>query len=132
MISFFLFRARAHLIVKGLSGAPPGSQEGLRSRLASVLASVGSDAAFVVNSVVVYPARGNPVYEVVLDTPLACERLIKDFFRFTRRRDPVSRPHELNGVAIYHSVTSGTRVRISLLRVSFEFPTFLFCFTFLL
>ena len=109
--------------MKGFNGfaALHGSQrnpEALRSRFASLLTLVGSSVSFVVNNVIVYPAKGKPVYEVVLDSPAGVEALVKEYFKFTRRKDPISRPPELNGVTIFHSVTSGTRVRISLLRVS--------------
>ena len=112
-------RNRTHLVVKGLAGdlSSNRSPDMLRSRFASLLALVGSTTPFVVCNVIVYPAKGRPVYEVVLDSAAGVESLIKEFFKFTRRKDPVARPPELSGVSVYHSVTPGTRVRISLLRV---------------
>ena len=107
-------------MVKGL-GSSLGDVRGpemLRSRFASLLALVGTAVPFVVRNVIVYPARGRPVYEVVLDSAAGVEALIKEFFKYTRRKDPIARPPELSGVSVFHSVTAGTRVRISLLRVS--------------
>ena len=85
--------------------------------MASLLALIDCTYPFVVKNVVVYPSRVSPVYEVVLDSSAAVEHLVKDFFKFTRRRDPVARPPELAKVSIHHSVTPGTRVRLALLRV---------------
>ena len=106
--------------MKGLSAfsAAQRSPEALRSRFASLLTLIGSNVPFVVNQVIVFPGKGRPVYEVVLDSSNGVESLVKEYFKYTRRKDPVSRPPELSGVSIFHSVTAGTRVRISLLRVS--------------
>ena len=106
--------------MKGLSGfsAIQRSPEALRSRFGSLLALIGAKVPFVVNNVIVFPGKGKPVYEVVLDSPAGVESLIQEYFKYTRRKDPITRPPELSGVSIYHSVTAGTRIRISLLRVS--------------
>ena len=108
------------MVVKGLSGfsAIQRNPEALRSRFASLLALIGSTVPYVVNSVIVYPGKGRPVYEVCLDSPAGVESLVREYLKYTRRKDPVTRPQELSGVSIFHSVTAGTRVRISLLRVS--------------
>ena len=81
---------------------------------------------FVVNRVIVYPSKGKPVFEVVLDSAAGVEGLIREFYKYVRRKDPIARPPELSGVSIYHSVTIGTRIRISMLRVSFFYLMLLF------
>ena len=115
------FGNRTHLILKGLgpiggSGQQP-SQQVLKTRLTSVLGQIGADLPFVVINVVTY-SRSSPVYDVELGSSASVDALLRSYYRFTRRRDPVARPPELDGVTLYHSVTPGTRVRISLLRVS--------------
>ena len=108
------------MIVKGLGridGSNSRDQEGLRARVARVLGAIGSVPVAVLK-VVVYPPHSAPVYDCELSSAEAVSALVRDFYKFTRRRDPVRRPVELEGVSVYHSVTPGTRVRISLLRVS--------------
>ena len=110
------------MIVKGLGqvGSSSGSQrspEVLRTRLKSVLDKIGVDEEFSVLNVILYPAS-SPVYDVELDSVVAVEALVRNFFKFTRRKDPVSRPPELDKVSVYHSVTTGTRIRLALLRVN--------------
>ena len=86
--------------------------------MASVLRLISAETEFTVVSVLTYSAAHSPIYDVELDSTLAVETLLRSFYRFTRRREPVRRPPELEKVSVHHSVTVGTRVRISLLRVS--------------
>ena len=87
---------------------------------------------FEVVNVVVFPSGNHPVYDVELCSPGAVEALVREFFKYTRRRDPVQRPAELDRVSIHHSVTPGTRVRIALLRVSiFHVPHSCLSFSFI-
>ena len=124
-------RNRTHVIVKGLGQVgSSGSQQDprlLKSRLTSVLAHVGAQTAYTVVNVMVYSSSVYPVYDVQLDSLEAVGSLLKEFSKFTRRRDPVPRPAELQGVSLYRSVTTGTRVRVSLLRVSLFNSFFSIC-----
>ena len=114
------YRHRSHIIVKGLgrigSGGPRDANV-VKNRITSLLNEVGSTQEFTVEEVIVY-GQGNPVYNVALSTEKSVTALLSAFSRFIRRRDPVPRPSSLDGVALHHAVTPGTRVRISLLRVS--------------
>ena len=124
ILFFHLFRNRAHIIVKGLgtigSSGSQRNQDLLKTRLTSVLRLVDPDLEFTVKTVVVYSSR-NPIYDVQLDSAEAVESLLRSFFRFTRQRDPAKRPVDLEGISLYHSVTPGTRIRTSLLRVRYHF-----------
>ena len=122
MFLFCLFsRTQCRLVVKGLGVVgSSGSQRNpdlLKARLMSVLSLIGSPTPFSIVNVLVYPTRGSPVYDVELSSVESVNALIREFSKYTRRRDPVRRPSELDRVSIYHSVTPGTRVRVSLLRV---------------
>ena len=119
MLFFILFsRTRSHVIVKGLGQVGgSGSQRDpqvLRARVSSVLARVGVRSPINVVNVVAYPAS---VYGVELDSAVTAASLIREFSKYTRRRDPIQRPSELDKISLYHSVTTGTRIRVSLLRV---------------
>ena len=132
----FLSRNKNRLIVKGLgqigSSGSQRSPDVLRSRIESVLSLIGS-AAFQVKDVVVYSASSpSPVYNVELDSIASVDSLLKEFFKFTRRSNPVKRPPELDKVFLYNAVTPGTRIRISILRVILALNlTHFNCFTFL-
>ena len=76
-------------------------------------------------SVVTYSAKSAPVFNAELDSAEAVDAILREFSKFTRRSNPVKRPPELEDVALYHAVTPGTRIRISLLRVSFTFKSLL-------
>ena len=126
-MSFYIFfylsrRKLSHLVVKGLgrigSSGSQTDQSLLKTRLTSVLKKVGANHPFSVKSVSVFPAK-NPVYEVELDTVDAVSAILRSFARFTSRHEPAKRPSELSGVSLFNSVTPGTRIRISLLRVRF-------------
>ena len=110
-------RNRTHLVVKGLPGDSSHGPDQLRARLATLLQSINSTIGFSVLNVITYPSASTPVYDVELDSAAAVSSLIREFFKFTRRQDPVRRPPGLERVSIYNSVTPGTRIRISLLRV---------------
>ena len=108
-------------MVKGLGPSGPNRDPAsLKTHLASILKLVCSTTEFEVVNVMTYAAPSSPIYDIELDSALAVENLLRSFYRFTRRRDPVRRPPELEHVSIHHSVTPGTRVRIALLRVSFK------------
>ena len=116
-----LLRNRTRIVVKGLAlSGPHLSPDQLRGRLASILQLIGAPISFSVISVATYPSGASPVYDVELDSAAAVSAILREFYKFTRRQAPVSRPPELAHVAVYNSVTPGTRVRISLLRVSFS------------
>ena len=66
-----------------------------------------------------------PIYEVQLDDAESAVALRTSFSCFTRKHKPVACPPELEGVGVYNSVTLGTRVRISILRVGFRLDLFL-------
>ena len=120
-IYVFCFRQLNCIIVKGLgqvgSSGAQHSPDALKSRMSSVLRLVGGGLEFSVVGVVVYSARHSPIYNVELDSTAAVTSLLREFFKFTRRNNPVKRPPELESVSLHHSVTPGTRIRISLLRV---------------
>ena len=59
------------------------------------------------------------VFQVMLEDSQSAIALRKSFARYTRKKSPLSRPPELDGVEVFNSVTLATRVRISILRVSF-------------
>ena len=119
-------RNKNHVIVKGLgqvgSSGSQRSPEVLQGRLKAVLSLIGVSLPFEVLSVVVYgPSSASPVYNVELDSVSAVDALLIEFFKFTRRSNPVKRPPELERVFLYHAVTPGTRIRISILRVNENF-----------
>ena len=105
-------------MIKGLGRIGSGNRDtaAIKSRVTAALSEVGASCEFSVESVIVYGA-GNPVYNVELGSEKSVNSLLSAFSRFTRRNDPVSRPQSLDGLALHHAVTPGTRVRISLLRV---------------
>ena len=114
-------RNLSHIIVKGLgrigSTGSQNDRELLKSRLWSVLGLVGTQVAFTVINVNVFPSPTSPVYDVELDSSEAVSNILGTFTRYTRRHEPVARPQGLEGVSMYNSVTPGTRIRLSLLRV---------------
>ena len=121
LFSFFISRSRNHIIIKGLKPeaglvAQRNSPQ-LLAHLTLVLGAVGISSAFTVVSSITYSAGSSPVFDVELDSPASVDALLRGFYRFTRRSDPAQRPALLSGVSLYHAVTPGTRVRISLLRV---------------
>ena len=97
-----------------------GDESKVKSRIRHILSTVDKKLTFSIAEVRV---RGTgprpPIYEVVLEDSETAEALRRSFSRFTRKRSPISRPPELDGVEIFNSVTPATRVRISVLRVSF-------------
>lgn len=115
-----IFRNTSHIIVKGLGRIGSGTQASeslLRSRISSVLALVGANVDVRVKSVIVFPGA-KPVYKVELESAAVVKALLSGHSQYTRRRDPVARPQGLENVFLYNCVTPGTRIRISLLRVS--------------
>ena len=118
----YVFRNLSHIIVKGLgricSTGSQNDRELLKSRLWSVLGLVGTEIAFQVLNVNVFPSPTSPVYDVELDSAAAVGSILGTFTRYTRRHESVARPQGLDGVSLYNAVTPGTRIRLSLLRVS--------------
>ena len=108
-------------MIKGLGrvgSGGPRENEAIKLRVASTLAEVGPGLDVSVVDVIIYGA-GYPVYNVELKSEESVKALLSAFSRFTRRRDPVPRPQSLDKISLHHAVTVGTRVRLSLLRVSF-------------
>ena len=122
MVFYFVSRNLSHIIVKGLgrigSTGSQNDRELVKSRLWSVLGLVGTEVAFQVINVNVFPSGATPVYDVQLDSCEAVSSILGTFTKYTRRHEPVARPQGLEGVSLYNSVTVGTRIRLSLLRVS--------------
>ena len=99
-----------------------GDDRQIRSRLKHVLSCIDKGVKFEITDVKVRGTASSsrpPIYEVCLDDVEAAEDLRKAFGRFTRKRNPVRCPPELEGVGVLNSVTLATRVRISVLRVRF-------------
>ena len=120
-MSVSIDRHPSNVIIKGLGRVGSGATRDLevvKNRASAVLNEVGSGREFTVLGVIVYGSN-NPVYNVELDSPESVSSLLSAFSRFTKRHQPVQRPQSLDGISLYHAVTPGTRVRISLLRVSF-------------
>lgn len=112
-----------------------GGDEGkVRSRLSHILSRIDRDIEFSISNVrVLGSGTQAPIYEVDLEDADSAEALRKSFKRFTRKKAPISRPPELDGVGVFNSVTHATRVRISILRVSYlVFFSFYFPFLVLL
>ena len=102
----------------GVAGSKPDSAYLIR-KIAPILELVGSTTPFSVLAVSSLPSRGGPsVFDAQLDSNESVDSILIAFSRFVRRKDPVARPRGLEGVQLHHSVTVGTRVRISLMRVS--------------
>ena len=118
---FFISRKQNCIILKKV-GKIGGDDARVKSRLRHLLSCINPKVDFSISEVRV---RGSsslpPIYEVVLTEAEASEDLRLSFTRFTRKKNPVDRPPELDGVEIFNSVTPATRVRISILRVSFVF-----------
>ena len=132
IVVLFDYSSKSNLIVKGLgqvgSSGNQRNPEVLRGRLRSVLALVGAPVPFEVDDVVVYSAHSShPVYNVKLSSAAAVDSILREFFNYTRRSNPVKRPAELDNVSLNHAVTPGTRIRISLLRVSLKICCAIFC-----
>ena len=116
---FFPFCSR-HLdsIILKKVGKIGGDDGRVRQRLKLILSRIDPNVEFSISDVKVRGSGGlPPIYEVVLTETEAAVQLRESFKRFTRKRKPVDRPPELDGVEIFNSVTLATRVRISILRV---------------
>ena len=119
-MSDYICSNECYVIVKGLgrigSSGAQSDQKTLKSRLSSVLSLVSSELRLNVKSVICFPGA-KPVYKVELGSAEIVRDLLFSFSRFTRRVDRVPFPSGLENVTMYHCVTPGTRIRISLLRV---------------
>ena len=115
----FIFHSKQNLIILKKVGKIGGDEKQVKSRLRHILSCISKRIDFVITDV---QSRGAshlpPIYEVSLEDSESAIDLRKAFARFTRKKDPVSRPPELEGVEVYNSATLATRVRISILRVS--------------
>lgn len=125
---FFVFCcSKENCIILKNVGKIGGESDRVRSRLRHILSCVDKGVDFRISDVRV---RGSatmpPIYEIVLEDEESAGDLRKAFKRFSRPKNPVRRPAELEGVAIFNSVTLATRVRISILRVSLVNPLFIF------
>ena len=115
----FLFRKLSCMILKKV-GRIGGDEGKVRSRLSHILSRIDRDIEFSISNVrVLGSGTQAPIYEVDLEDADSAEALRKSFKRFTRKKAPISRPPELDGVGVFNSVTHATRVRISILRVSY-------------
>ena len=114
-----LFYRKLNCIVLKQVGRIGGDDRQVKSRLRHILSCISKEEAIVITEVKVYGSTGPrpPIYEVHLDNSETAESLRVAFARFTRKRNPVRCPPELDGVDVYNSVTLATRVRISILRV---------------
>lgn len=114
----FLFSRRLCTIVLKKLGRIGGDDARVRARLKHILSKIDSGIDFTITDVRVRGASSRPpIYEVTLDDEDDAETLRKSFSRFTRKKNPITRPAELDGVEIYNCATLATRVRISILRV---------------
>lgn len=112
------FCRRLNSIVLKKLGRIGGDEARVRNRLGHILSKIDRDLEFSISEVRTHGSgSGPPIYEVALDDAETAESLRKSFAKFTRKKNPVSRPPELDGVEVYNSVTLATRVRISILRV---------------
>ena len=99
-----------------------GDESQVKSRIRHILSTIDKKLKFSISEVRVHGTGPRPpIYEVVLDESESAKALRVSFSRFTRKKSPVSRPPELDGVELYNSITPATRVRISILRVSLFF-----------
>ena len=108
-----------------------GGDDGkVRARLAQILSKINQKIKFRIVDVRVRGVGSRPpIYEVTLEDSESASALRRGFSKFTQKRNPVSCPPELSGVEVTNSATIGTRVRISILRVTkfISFPSiFLF------
>ena len=117
-----MFCRRLSSIVLKKLGRIGGDEARVRNRLGHILSKINPDLEFSISSVRTHGSgSGPPIYEVILDDADAADTLRKSFAKFTRKKNPVACPPELDEVAVYNSVTLATRVRISILRVRFGF-----------
>ena len=112
------FRKLNCVILKKV-GKIGGDENQVKARVRHILSTIDKRLSFAIVEVRV---RGTgprpPIYEVVLEDQGSAEDMRKSFSRYTRKRSPVTRPPELDGVELYNSATPATRVRLSILRVS--------------
>lgn len=125
-LQFHLFCfSKQHFIILKNVGRIGGDAAKVKTRLGHILSVISKSVQF---KIVEVRTKGTgsrpPIYEVILEDEDSAIELREAFKRFTRLRDPVSRPPELEGVQVFNSVTLATRVRVSILRVS---PVFTFC-----
>ena len=104
-----------------------GDDSKVKARLSHILSTISRSIKFRISEV---RTRGvgsrPPIYEVGLEDEESAVDLQEAFRRFSRKRDPVKRPPELDGVQVFNSATLATRVRVSILRVSWSFFVFSF------
>ena len=114
------------IILKNV-GRIGGDDSKVKARLSHILSTISRSIKFRISEV---RTRGvgsrPPIYEVGLEDEESAVDLQEAFRRFSRKRDPVKRPPELDGVQVFNSATLATRVRVSILRVSWSFFVFSF------
>ena len=119
MIIVFIFSSKLNCIILKKVGKIGGDDKQVKNRIRHIISTIDRKIGFSVSEVRVFGAGPRPpIYEVVLGDSESADALRKSFARYTRKRSPVTRPPELDGVEVYNSVTPATRVRISILRVS--------------
>ena len=113
------FYRKMNCIILKKIGKVGGDENQVKSRVRHILSTIDRKLQFSISEVRVLGSGPRPpIYEVVLGDSESAEALRKSFSRFTRKKSPVARPPELDGVEVYNSATPATRVRISILRVS--------------
>lgn len=120
---FFLSSKLSTIILKKV-GTIGGSEQQIKSRVRQILSRISKSVEFSIAEVRVRGAdlgSRPPIYEVRLEESESAVALRTAFSSFTRKKDPVRIPPELKGVGVYNSITLATRVRTSILRVSFFF-----------
>lgn len=123
-----LFDSRKlNVIILKKVGKIGGDDQKVRSRIKHILSCIDKSIRFEITEVRVRGAVSGsrpPIYEVFLSNEDSAEALRRAFSRYTRKKNPLRCPPELDGVEVCNSVTLATRVRISVLRVSFCFLRF--------
>ena len=121
-LCFFCLSRKLSTIILKKVGTIGGNEHQVKTRIKQILSRINKSVDFDIAEVRV---RGTafssrpPIYEVRLEDADSAVALRKSFAQFTRKKDPVRLPPELKGVEVFNSITLATRVRISILRVSF-------------
>ena len=120
-LSPFSSRKLGYTVLKKI-GCVGGNEGQVRSRIRYILSKIDSRVTVDVAEV---RALGSsslpPIYEVRLEDSVSAVALRQAFSRFSREKNPVKCPPELEGVGVYNCVSLATRVRISILRVRISF-----------
>ena len=117
-----IFSRKLSTIILKRVGTIGGSEQQVKSRIKQILSRISKSVDLSIAEVQVRGAElGSrpPIYEVRLEDSESAVALRTAFSNFTRKKDPVRIPPELKGVEVFNSVTLATRVRTSILRVSY-------------